>query len=172
MRSLSHSLAQIMLLVMIVSLSGQGLPQPEDRDRINPIYLGWHEDPKMVELGGWRIYQKDDAGISWYPLWPYESGFWGQSAPRFIPAEDPLNIGEYHVPSIVEFLSPDFRPEGIDYSYYVPALGRFASYSWTPTENNYIYHVPAIASFLDDDWRPAGPEYDSYPSWIYWYLNY
>jgi len=173
MRSLFLRQLQIILLALIFSFSGQGLPPADEYGVTNPVYLGRMGQVETIELGGSIAYPNGSS--SWSPIWPHEHNVSPPipgPLPRFFPAQDPLDISEYHVPSIVEFLSPDYRSRGIDYSYYVPALGNFANSSWTSPKNNYIYHVPAIASFLENDWQPSGPEFDQYPLWIYLYLNY
>ena len=135
-----------------------------------PIYLGRSDLPQVVMLGR-NASSSPWNQMPWYPLWPRDSDFRLPSAARFTPVRDPVDIGLYHVPSIVEFLSPDYKPEGINYTHYIPALGEFASPGWIPPKDSRLYHVPAITSFLEEDWQPPVPEYNSYPPWIHWYLN-
>jgi hypothetical protein len=135
-----------------------------------PVYLGRSDLPQPLVLG--RSASLPWNQTPWYPLWPRDSDFLLPYAARFTPSMNPLDIGLYHVPSIVEFLSPDYRSEGINYTQHIPALGEFASPDWSPPNDSQLYHVPAITSFLKEDWQPSAPEYDSYPPWINWYLNH
>jgi hypothetical protein len=94
-------------------------------------------------------------------MWPYNDS-WAQKD-RFIPTSEPLSMEEYHLPSIVEFLNPNWLPTEFDYSYYVPALGEFANASWKPPQANYSLHVPALGEFLSEEWPPQGPNPADYP---------
>jgi hypothetical protein len=135
-----------------------------------PVYLGRADLPQVVMLGRNASFSPRNP-MPWYPLWPGDSDFLLPSAARFTPVRDPVDIGLYHVPSIVEFLSPDYRPEGINYTNYVPALGEFASPGWVPPKDSRLYHVPAITSFLEEDWQPNAPDYNGSPPWIHSFLN-
>lgn len=154
MRSLPLLLA--LLLTPVLGL----LPSEEVSAPPEPLYLGRSTPPETVVLG---------ASGSWaalYPLWPLGP----DTSTGFRPVVDPVDAGLYHVPSIVDFLSPDYRPEGMNYTYHVPALGEFIQ-DGSQSKDYHLYHVPAIASFLEEGWSPPAPEYDSYPAWIQAYLN-
>jgi hypothetical protein len=134
-----------------------------------PVYLGKRSYQEPVQLGRPASSFAELQGARWYPLWPYHSNL--RDRIRFIPAREPLRIEEYHVPSIVEFLNPDWRPEGFSWGYYVPALTEFANASWKPPQANYSLHVPAIGEFLSDEWRPPQPNPADYPIWMTEYLR-
>jgi hypothetical protein len=136
-------------------------PIPHPSVAKQPIYLGGSDLKQPVVLGRSASFSWNQT--PWYPLWPRDSDFLLQSAAQFTPSMNPLDIGLYHVPSIVEFLSPDYRSEGINYTQHIPALEEFASPGWSPPNDSQLYHVPALTSFLKDDWQPSAPEYDGYP---------
>jgi hypothetical protein len=135
----------------------------------SPVYLGRSIAKEPIKIGGSSPSFAELEGAYWYPIWPYNNS-WTPVA-RVIPVSDPLSIEEYHVPSIVEFLSPDWSPQRGNYSAYVPAIGRFANASWTPPETNYSLHVPAIGAFLSEEWQSQEPIPNHYPQWIIWYLQ-
>lgn len=166
MRSLWCILAAV--LAMMLTTSSAGLGQSGKA----PIYLGmmnYYQEP--VKLGGAGNSLPEQSKELRSSLWPSGPGFNYTPDPRDTPAMDSLNISEYHVPSIVDFLKDDFAREGINYSYHSPALGNFTSPDWSPTRDIHIYHVPAIADFLKNDWQPPQPEFDYYPTWIFQYLR-
>jgi hypothetical protein len=166
MRSLWYILAAVLAIMLTTSSAGLG------QSGKAPIYLGkMNSYQEPVKLGG-TGYSMPEQSYELRPLvWPYSTGFNYTPDPRYIPAMDSLNISEYHVPSIVDFLEDDLAMEGINYSYHTPALGNFTSPDWSPTRDIHIYHVPAIADFLRNDWRPPQPEFDYYPAWIFQYLR-
>jgi len=119
-----------------------------------PVYLGGPFRQEPVQLGSLAPSSAEQQGERWYPHWPDYSNL--KDKTRSIPARETLSIEEYHVPSIVEFLNPNWRPEEVSWGYYVPALAKFANASWKPPKANYSLHVPAIGEFLSDEW-PATP---------------
>lgn len=135
----------------------------------SPVYLGRSISGEPIAIGGSSPSFAELQGAYWYPIWPYNNS--RTPLARVIPASNPLAVEEYHVPSIVEFLSPDWRPQRGNYSAYIPEVGRFANASWTPPETNYSIHVPAIGAFLSEDWQPQGPVPNNYPQWMIWYLQ-
>jgi len=129
--------------------------------RPSPTYLGRDRQCVPVQIGRPVPDFADIAGARWYPVWPYNGS--PSDRARFIPASDPLNIEEYHVPSIMEFLEPDYQSEGINYTNYVPSLGEFADSRWRPPHANYSLYTPSIGEFLDAGWLPIGPGPSEYP---------
>jgi len=117
-----------------------------------PVYLGGPFRQEPVQLGSLAPSSAEQQGERWYPHWPDYSNL--KDKTRSIPARETLSIEEYHVPSIVEFLNPNWRPEEVSWGYYVPALAKFANASWKPPKANYSLHVPAIGEFLSDEWQP------------------
>jgi hypothetical protein len=155
-----RSVPIILLSCMIFSLlaiSGES----EQPGNSTPIYLGRVSGHEPVQIGGSIPAFAELRGARWFPMWPYNDS-WVQKD-RFIPTSDPLGMGEYHVPSIVEFLNPNWLPTEFDYSYYVPALGEFANASWKPPQANYSLHVPALREFLSEEWQPQRPNPADYP---------
>jgi len=142
-----------------------------DPPRKAPVYLGMSHYPEPVKLGGNAYTLPEQATELRSSIWPSRPGFNFTPNPSYALARDSLNISEYHVPTIVDFLKEGFSPEGINYSYHAPALGDFASPDWSPTSDIHIYHVPAITNFLKNDWQPPQPEFQYYPTWIYQYLR-
>jgi hypothetical protein len=134
-----------------------------------PVYLGRAFYRQPVLIGHNRPTLGDFQGARWYPMWPYNGSL--MNGARFIPSNDPLNMTEYHVPSIVEFLSPNWAPERSNYSNYVPALGEFANASWRPPQADYSLHVPAIGEFLSEEWQSPRPNPADYPAWMMEYLR-
>ena len=165
MRSLRYILAAI--LAIMIAFSGAG----SDPSRKAPVYLGMDYYQEPAKLGGAAYGQPEQSKELRSSFWPSRPGFNFTPDPRYAPGMDSLNISEYHVPSIVDFLKDDFRQEGINYSYHAPALGDFASPNWSPTRDIQIYHVPAITDFLKNDWQSPQPEFDYYPTWIFQYLR-
>jgi len=165
MRSLLYILAAI-LAIMIAS-SGAG----SDPSGKATIYLGKGYNQEPVKRGGTVYSSPVQSNELRSSFWPSRPAFNYTPDPRYAPAMDSLNISEYHVPSIVDFLKDDFAMEGINYSYHTLALGNFTSPDWSPTRDIHIYHVPAIADFLRNDWQPPQPEFDYYPTWIFQYLR-
>lgn len=164
MRSQLYILAVV--LAIMLTFSGAGL----DQSRKAPVYLGMNYYQEPVKLGG-AAYglpgQSADFGSS---FWQPSAGFNFTPDPSYALYMESLNISQYHVPSIVNFLKDDVGREGIDYSYHVPALGDFASPDWRPTRDIDIYHVPAITDFIKNDWQPPQTDFDYYPAWVYQYL--
>jgi len=165
MRSQLYILAAV--LAIMLTFSGAGL----DQSRKAPIYLGMNYYQEPVKLGG-ATYSVPEQSRELRPsFWPSGPGFNFSPNPNYALYMDSLNISEYHVPSIVNFLKEDFSPVGINYSYHAPSLGDFASPNWSPTRDIQIYHVPAITNFLMSNWQPPQLEFDHYPTWIYQYLR-
>ncbi|MBN1234672.1 MAG: hypothetical protein JW999_01325 [Methanotrichaceae archaeon] len=165
MRSLLYILATV--FATMLTISGAGL----DPSGKAPIYLGMNYYPEPVKLGGSAYALPEQATELRSLIWPSSPGFNFTPNPGYALSMDSLNISEYHVPTIVDFLKEDFKPEGINYSYHVPTLGDFASPDWSPTTDIQFYHVPAITNFLKNNWQPPQPEFDHYPTWIYQYLR-
>ena len=165
MRSLRYILAAI--LAITIAFSGAG----SDPFRKAPVYLGMDYYQEPVKLGGYAHSLPEQSKELRSLFWPSRPGFNFTPDPRYAPVMDSLNISEYHVPAIVDFLKDDFGREGINYSYHAPALGNFSSPNWSPTRDIQIYHVPAITDFLKNDWQSPQPEFDYYPTWIYQYLR-
>ncbi len=134
-----------------------------------PLYLGRSSYPAAVQLGRSTPASAELAGARWYPVWPYNRTPLQQFS--LLPYTDILSIEDYHIPPIVEFLKPDYVPEGMNYTYYVPALGEFANQSWTPPRADYSLHVPAIGAFLSEERQPPAPNYSYYPYWMAEYLQ-
>jgi hypothetical protein len=134
-----------------------------------PVYLGKTSSQEPLQIGRSMPAFAQLQGARWYPIWPYNGSL--MNGPRLIPASDPLNIREYHVPSIVDFLKPDWEPESFNYSTYVPALGEFANASWKPPQADYSLHVPAIGEFLSEEWQSPKPNPADYPLWMTEYLG-
>jgi hypothetical protein len=138
-----------------------------------PIYLGMNHSPQTILLGAsphvfsiqperaGPLLLSNDSGFRFTP-YPYSANY---------SALNSLNVSEYHVPSIVEFLREDVVPTGINYSYHVPSLGNFTRPDWSPTSDIQYYHVPAITNFLQSDWQPPIPELSDHPTWIYQFLS-
>ncbi|TFH49712.1 MAG: hypothetical protein E4G89_04425 [Methanothrix sp.] len=165
MRSQLYILAAV--LAIMLTFSGTGL----DQSRKAPIYLGMNYYQEPVKLGG-AAYSLPEQSRELRPsFWPSSSGFNFSLNPDYAIYMDSLNISEYHVPSIVNFLKEDFSPVGINYNYHAPALRDFASPDWRPTTETQIYHVPAITNFLMSDWQPSKPEFNEYPTWISQFLR-
>lgn len=138
---------------------------------ITPVYLGRSLPRKPVLIGGFVPVFANLAGARWSPVWPYNESHTARQSGHFFPDYDPLNIEEYYVPSLVEFLKPDYKPEGINYSLHVPALGNFANASWQPPGTNYSLYVPELGAFLSEDWMSPSPNPADYPPWMIAYLN-
>jgi len=164
MRKLLYILAAV--LAIMLTVSGAGLEQ----SRNAPIYLGMNYYQEPVKLGGAAYSLPGQPSEFSQSFWPYGANF-DFKPNRSNALYDPsLNISEYHVPSIVNFLKDDFGQEGIDYSYHVAPLGDFASSNWSPTKDIHIYHVPAITDFLKNDWQSPQLDFSYYPPWFAQYL--
>jgi hypothetical protein len=165
MRGLWCILAAV--LAAMLTGSGAGL----DQSGKAPIYLGMNYYQEPVKLGGAAYSLPAQSGEFRSSFWPSGAGFNFTLDPGYALYMESLNISQYHVPSIVNFLKDDLGREGIDYGYHVPALGDFASPDWSPTRDNDIYHVPAITEFIKNDWQPPQTDFDYYPAWVYQYLR-
>jgi len=157
----------VAVLAITLAISGA----ESDTSSKSPLYLGMNYYPEPVKLGGAASALPDQSKELRSSFWPSRPGFNFTPNPSYAHYMDSLNISEYHVPSIVDFLKEDFSPVGINNSDYVPAQGDFASPNWSPTRDIQIYHVPAITDFLKNDWQSPQPEFDYYPKWIFQYLR-
>ncbi len=167
MRHLQFLLAGALALLLAFSATGSDLTGR------TPVYLGMNHSPQTILLGAYPhafsgqperagpLLMSDASGFR-FTQYPYPGNF---------SSSDILNVSEYHVPPIVEFLQEDTIPKGINYSYHTPGLGDFASPNWSPTGDIQFYHVPAITNFLKSDWQPPVPELNTYPTWIYQFLS-
>ena len=164
MRRLPFFIAAALALMLAFSAAGS------DMTGKAPLYLGMNQSPQIILLGAsahtFPELQEEARPL----LMRNASGFKFTPNPGNFLAIDTLNVSEYHLPTIVEFLE-DGRPMGINYSYHVPALGNFASANWSPTRDIQFHHVPAITNFLKSDWQPPEPEFNQYPTWISQFLN-
>ncbi len=153
-------------LAMLLAFSGSG----SDLTGRATVHLGMNHSPQTILLG------TSSHLFSEQPERPGPLLMSNASVFRFTPypgdylALDTLNVSEYHVPAIVEFLAEDNAPTGINYSYHTPGLGNFTRPDWSPTVDIQYYHVPAITNFLNSDWQPPVPEFIDYPTWIYQFL--
>ncbi|MBN1323898.1 MAG: hypothetical protein JW986_07890 [Methanotrichaceae archaeon] len=124
-------------------------------------YLGSNADRYPLELGEGRQetinISQNLSGISLPPFRRLQGNFsWGMGD----------DLSEYHIPALVDFLSPGYRPPGMNYSGHVPALGEFVARNWTAPKPDYSQYVPAIGAFLDDEWESPAPNPTDYPDWI------
>ena len=124
-------------------------------------YLGSNADRHPIELGEGRQgiinISKNLSQISMPPFRRSQGDFsWS--------GED--DLAQYHIPAIVDFLSPSYRPPGMNYSGYVPALGEFVARNWTAPKPDYSQYVLAIGAFLEEDWESPAPNPSDYPDWI------
>ena len=164
MRHLRFFLAGVLALLLAFSVTGS---DPTGRA---PVYLGMNHSPQIILLG------ESPHMFSRQPEQPGPLLMSNASVFRFTPypgdylALDTLNVSEYHVPAIVEFLTEDNLPTSINYSYHTPVLENFTKPDWSPTVDIQYYHVPAITNFLNSDWQPSAPEFIDYPTWIYQFL--
>mgnify|MGYP000977377556 CR=1 FL=1 len=139
MRSLIYPLVAILMIECICA-------QALDRTEKEIIDLGknYHPEPIIISGAG--------AGLSSsslnQSLWKSDSGFNFAPRPNYALYTNSLDIRAYHTPTIVNFLSDDFIPPGMNYSYYIPVLGNFASPNWSPSRDIHLYHIPAITDFL------------------------
>lgn len=166
MKSLLYILGAVLLIIM--TASGAGL----DPSGKAPLYLGMNYYQEPLKLGGASYSLPEQSEQFSQSFWPHGADFNFTPNRGYALYMESMNISNYHVPSIVNFLKDDFGKEGIDYSYHIATLGDFASPNWSPTKDIHIYHVPAITNFLRNDWQPPQPDYDYYPPWIFQYIKW
>jgi hypothetical protein len=108
-------------------------------------YLGSIADRYPLELGEGRQetinITKNLSEISMPPFIRSQGDFrWSE--------RDELAL--YHIPAIVDFLSPGYKPPGMNYSGYVPAIGAFLEEDWEPPATNATDYPDWITEFLED----------------------